>query len=673
MNDRALDRLFRRFRDRHDGAALAAVFDATSRELFEVACHLIRDPVEAEDLVQATFLAAIRHARDYDGSSPLKGWLYGILWREGAKVRRSAAHRADPHRLADVARHDARREPEPIEGLLALELPAAVDHALEKLPARYREVLDPLIRDGRPPEDIATALHRSPGTVRSQIHRGMERLRRVLPDDFVPISGLVGFSIRGLSKVRGEVLQAAGFSPAAVAGASVLALNATIGGLVMSKGALVGAVAAISIAAAGWFAYEGAPTVAEEPLATAAAPRADEIAAAEDPGNPDGAIELAAVDPAGSRAGLEGSGAPSSVPVPLPDEIVRWLARFNEAPEDWRHGLKVANEIAQLPPDRALAVMTGVWPHLSVPVKEQALKPFVFHGGHVHALKILDLAATDTGLSVQARAFGYLESYAFQDFANDYEAYLAWSRTYRDMPVKNVLTINLTKFVEDLRALPPAELAERIVAIEQLDFRAGGPAGVDLAAVMRDAGGLQVLSACLDGGDAEAKVYALAMSMGLEADETWLRTWVMPSIQDAAATDPSVLDASFRALGRPDCKWAQESILEHLRRASAIEAVAEVDPSSPAPDRNGVALPAGTMSAASALAEIDDPAAIPALIEILVHDRSGRMNYDVGYFGLARLTGVKWHESHDGAWWLDWWEKNMRRLPPEVQAIPIRR
>jgi len=50
MNDRALDRLFRRFRDRHDGAALAAVFDATSRELFDVACHLIRDPGEAEDL-----------------------------------------------------------------------------------------------------------------------------------------------------------------------------------------------------------------------------------------------------------------------------------------------------------------------------------------------------------------------------------------------------------------------------------------------------------------------------------------------------------------------------------------------------------------------------------------------------------------------------------------------
>lgn len=670
MNDRALDRLFRRFRDRHDGAALAAVFDATSRELFEVACHLIRDPVEAEDLVQATFLAAIRHARDYDGSSPLKGWLYGILWREGAKVRRSAAHRADPQRLAEVARNDSRRQPEPIEGLLALEVPAAVDRALEKLPQRYREVLDPLIREGRPPEDIASALHRSPGTVRSQIHRGMERLRRVLPDDIVPISGLVGFSIRGLSKVRGEVLQAAGFSPAAAAGASALALNATIGGLVMSKGALIAGAAAVSFAAVAWFAYDGAEA-GKESLVAASGTRAEPVAAAGSPQVAETSAQLASSDLAGSRAQLGASGAPPVVPVSLQEEIDRWLARFNEAPEDWRHGWSVAEEIAKLPPDRALAIMTAVWPRLSVPVREQALKPFVFGSGHVHALKLLDLAATDASLSVQDRAFTYLKAYAFQDFASDYEAYLSWAQTYRDMPLADALRQNATQFVADLRALSPAELADRIRTLDRLDLDAGGPVGVDLAAVMRDAGGLQALSTCLEGEDPEAKRRALDWSKTMQADETWLRTWVMPSIQTAGETDPAVLDASFRALARPDCKWAESEILEHLRRASAIE---KVDPTQASPETIGGAQPlAGTHSAASALAEIGDPAAIPALIEILVHDRSGRMNYDVGYFGLAKLTGVKWQESYDGAWWLDWWEKNARRLPPEVQAIPIRR
>jgi hypothetical protein len=36
--------------------------------------------------------------------------------------------------------------------------------------------------------------------------------------------------------------------------------------------------------------------------------------------------------------------------------------------------------------------------------------------------------------------------------------------------------------------------------------------------------------------------------------------------------------------------------------------------------------------------------------------------YGVGYFGLTPLTGVQYHESHDGAWWRQWWEKNKTRF-----------
>jgi RNA polymerase sigma-70 factor (ECF subfamily) len=671
MNDRALDRLFRRFRERHDGAALAAVFDATSRELFDVACHLIRDPAEAEDLVQATFLTAIAKAKDYEGGSPVKGWLYGILWREGANARRSAALRADPARLADVARNDSRRATEPFEGLVAAEVPLAVARALEKLPSRYREVLDPLIRDGQPAEEIARALRRSPGTVRSQIHRGLERLRRSLPDDLVPLSGVALVSVRGLTKVRGEVLQAAGFSPAVAAAAPALALSASIGGVLMTKSVILGGAAAIAIATVAWFAYEERPSGVESEISLASSTE-DRVE------TPDRSGEVPAVLTAGSRedsrSQLEPSGDPV-LPVSLQEEIDAWLARFNEAPEDWRHGWDVAGEIAKLPPDRALAIMTAVWPKLSVPVREQALKPFVFGGGHPHALKLLDIAARDPEISVQGRAFLYLKSYAFQDFASDYEAYLRWSQSYRDLPLKEALTQNAERFVADLRAMSPADLAQRIRTIDRLDLQAGGPADVDLAAVMRDAGGLQALSTCLEGNDADAKRCALRWSKSMHADETWLRTWVLPAIDGtdgSAAGDPELLGESFEALARPDCAWAQGSILEHLRRASAVGPLA-AEPNVQGEPQTAATVAAGTMSAARALAEIGDPAAIPGMIEVLLHDRSGRLGYDVGYFGLAKLTGVRWQKEYDGAWWLDWWEKNSRRLPPEVQAIPIRR
>ncbi len=47
-------RLFLRWRDRGDAAALAELFDRTAPELLRLAVHLCRHAVDAEDVLQAT-------------------------------------------------------------------------------------------------------------------------------------------------------------------------------------------------------------------------------------------------------------------------------------------------------------------------------------------------------------------------------------------------------------------------------------------------------------------------------------------------------------------------------------------------------------------------------------------------------------------------------------------
>ena len=131
------------------------------------------------------------------------------------------------------------------------------------------------------------------------------------------------------------------------------------------------------------------------------------------------------------------------------------------------------------------------------------------------------------------------------------------------------------------------------------------------------------------------------------------REWVLPAIEQPDGA-PELAYASFSALSRPDCGWAREPILAYLERATR----------EPLPASRG---------AGSALAEIGDVAAIPRMIELLLRDRTGELNYDVGYFGLSRLTGVEWQESYDGAWWREWWEKNRQRFPPEIAALEIER
>jgi hypothetical protein len=221
--------------------------------------------------------------------------------------------------------------------------------------------------------------------------------------------------------------------------------------------------------------------------------------------------------------------------------------------------------------------------------------------------------------------------------------------------VAEVLSANAHELGARLSTLAPEELAREFERLGGLDLRAGKKAGVDLAAVIRAAGGLRALEACLATSDPDLREAALEWSRDLETDEAWLRAFVLPFVQRSFETDPQTLDAALRALERPDCGFAVEPLVAFLR--------------SPRPEgQHG-----GVSSAASALAAIGDPAVIPALIELVVHDRTGTMAYDVGYFGLARLTGVTWTEECDGAFWLDWWDKNQGRLPPSVRGAAIRR
>src|SRR5262249_37653489 len=62
----SLEHLFERYRSQGDLEALASVFDRVAPELLALAAHLVRDPSEAEDLLQSTFVAAIEGARAFD-------------------------------------------------------------------------------------------------------------------------------------------------------------------------------------------------------------------------------------------------------------------------------------------------------------------------------------------------------------------------------------------------------------------------------------------------------------------------------------------------------------------------------------------------------------------------------------------------------------------------------
>lgn len=228
-----LETLFERYRRRGDLPALTSVFDGTALDLLALAQHLVRDPHDAEDLVQSTFVTAIDRAESWRSDRPLRPWLTGILARHAANlVRGRSRRRTSGDGIADLAAG----APDPRGNAEAVELEGELERALARVGERYREVLEPYLRNGVAPRAIARDLGRSPGTVRAQIYRGLTRLRRLLP------AGVAVASVRGLPAVRDAVVRhAAGAGAAAsvsMASAS-LASGAVAGGWIVGKKTLV--------------------------------------------------------------------------------------------------------------------------------------------------------------------------------------------------------------------------------------------------------------------------------------------------------------------------------------------------------------------------------------------------------------------------------------------------
>jgi len=118
----------------------------------------------AEDLLQETFVQALRRMDKLAAARCPRGWLFGIARRVGL----SALRRCRPHQpLPDLAAPPQRAGAEQVE---------LVRRALALLPPAQREALELRLLEGLSYEEIAAALAVPLGTVRSRLHEAVRRL-----------------------------------------------------------------------------------------------------------------------------------------------------------------------------------------------------------------------------------------------------------------------------------------------------------------------------------------------------------------------------------------------------------------------------------------------------------------------------------------------------------------
>lgn len=147
--------------------------------------------VEADDVVQETFLRAYRHWDTFERGTSARAWLFTIARNVFLRMRERQARR--PERLeseldydissvsaADVLRDVAEHDPE--RRFFASFIDEEVTRAVEQLPPDFREVLVLSDIEGLNYAEIAAVVGAPLGTVKSRLYRGRRLLQRALYD-----------------------------------------------------------------------------------------------------------------------------------------------------------------------------------------------------------------------------------------------------------------------------------------------------------------------------------------------------------------------------------------------------------------------------------------------------------------------------------------------------------
>jgi RNA polymerase sigma-70 factor (ECF subfamily) len=153
-----------------DAAAVTALIDLLSPQLFQFFASQMGSRADAEDMLQELWLRVHRVRHTYRPGEPVFPWVYAIAHRVRVDNYRRRRRISSRELEADVL---------PSQNDQKNELPA-FDDLVAALPESQREVLVMLKVNGLSIEEVARATGCTPGAAKQKAHRAYERLRSVL-------------------------------------------------------------------------------------------------------------------------------------------------------------------------------------------------------------------------------------------------------------------------------------------------------------------------------------------------------------------------------------------------------------------------------------------------------------------------------------------------------------
>lgn len=172
---------------RGEPEAIRTLMERFQPEVYGLCVRLLNHRHDAEDVTQEVLLRVFRSLRRWDNTRPLKPWIVGITVN---RCRTWLTQRARRPELVDYLQ-------ETVAGPMSGDAPELVNEiraARNQLRPDYRAVFVMFHEQGQPYEDIAAALNRPIGTIKTWLHRArlevLEQLRQrgMISPDFDPDS-----------------------------------------------------------------------------------------------------------------------------------------------------------------------------------------------------------------------------------------------------------------------------------------------------------------------------------------------------------------------------------------------------------------------------------------------------------------------------------------------------
>lgn len=170
MQNYSDEELVAKYKESRDHQYLTVLFTRHSDIIYRNVLRKMRNPSDAEDVVQTAYCKMIAGLLQYKGTGSVLGWMLQVSLYTCYEVYRSEKGRINREKKVMAERVKEVKEKN-------YELTEMIENHLNKLPEIYKVPITLQIMDGLTIKEVAEVLEKSEKTVRSQIARGLEKLK----------------------------------------------------------------------------------------------------------------------------------------------------------------------------------------------------------------------------------------------------------------------------------------------------------------------------------------------------------------------------------------------------------------------------------------------------------------------------------------------------------------